>query len=100
VMFLVDVFWVVTLCGVVVGGSMDLWNVGMLPQLRRPRLFPLPWLCPASLWVTSSFLSSEYWRLFIQALNGRNVMLTSPPSVLMAWSLIQHRDKFIIYIIN
>jgi hypothetical protein len=24
VMFLVDVFWVVTLCGVVVGGSMDL----------------------------------------------------------------------------
>jgi len=32
VIFLVDVFWVVMLCGVVVGGgSMDLQNVGILP---------------------------------------------------------------------
>jgi len=33
----VEVFWVVTPCSVVVGyqlfrGSMDLWNVGILPQ--------------------------------------------------------------------
>jgi hypothetical protein len=28
----VEVFWVVTLCNVENGGSMELWNVGILPQ--------------------------------------------------------------------
>jgi len=56
--FRVRIFWIVTPCSAVVGydtedgGSMDLWNVGILPQhhaasqTTRPRLeiFKIPWL--------------------------------------------------------
>jgi len=48
----VEVFWAVTLCSALVGdhiqgeegGSMDLWNVGILPQhytVSQPRRHPL-----------------------------------------------------------